>query len=126
MHIFRFFKARVKIHQTMSYFKQKASSYSKFGSIFSGREVTLLQFLAEILYAINKSSTLKRKFSDLPLLILKFTKFLMSFLEPKASFSSNFLLISVMRANSSVLFHLKLYMLSTKGINQNANYQTFN
>ena len=39
----------------------------------------------------------------------------MSFLKPRASFSSNFASLStVMRDNSSVLFHLKLYMLSTK------------
>ena len=38
----------------------------------------------------DKSSTSKRKFSDLPLLALKFTKFLMSFLKPRFSFSSNF------------------------------------
>ena len=47
-------------------------------------------FLAKALYAITKSSTLKCKLSDLPLVTLKFTKLLMSFLEPRASFSSNF------------------------------------
>ena len=43
----------------------------------------------------------KWKFSDLPLLALKFTKFLMSFLEPRVSFSSNF-------AHSSVLWDITL------------------
>ena len=43
----------------------------------------------------------------------------MSFLKPRASFSSNFASLStLMRDNSSVLFHLKLYMLLTKGIHQ--------
>ena len=43
----------------------------------------------------------------------------MSFLKPRASFSSNFASLStLMRDNSSVLFHLKLYMLSTKGTDQ--------
>ena len=43
----------------------------------------------------------------------------MSFLKPRASFSSNFASLStLMRDSSSVLFHLKLYMLSTKGTNQ--------
>ena len=43
----------------------------------------------------------------------------MSFLKPRASFSSNFASLStVMRDNSSVLFHLKLYMVSTKGTHQ--------
>ena len=40
----------------------------------------------------------KGKFSDLSLLALKFTKLLMSFLEPRLSFSSNFIsLFSVIR-----------------------------
>ena len=69
----------------------------------------------------------KSKFSDLPLLALKFTKFLMSFFEPRVSFSSNFeSLFSVMRHNSSLVFYLNLYMLSTKGAYQSANFQTFN
>ena len=69
----------------------------------------------------------KCKLSDLPLLILKFTKFVMSSLELRASFSSNFAsLISIMRDKSSVHFHLKLYILSKKGTHQSANYQTFN
>ena len=43
----------------------------------------------------------------------------MSFLKPRASFSSNFASLStLMRDNCSVLFHLKLYMLSTKGTHQ--------
>ena len=68
---------------------------------------------------MNKSSTSKCKFSDLPLLAFKFTKFVISFLKPRACFSSNFASLStVMRDNSSVLFHLKLYILSTKGTHQ--------
>ena len=43
----------------------------------------------------------------------------MSFLKPRACFSSNFASFStLMRDNSSVHFHLKLYMLSTKGTHQ--------
>ena len=57
---------------------------------------------------------------------VKLTKFLMSFLEPRVSFSSNFAsLFSFMEQNSSVLFHLNLYMLCTKGSDQRANFQTF-
>ena len=56
---------------------------------------------------------------DFPLPELKFTKFLMSFFKQKVSFSSKCgSLFSVMRDNSSVLFHLQLYMLSTKGTHQ--------
>ena len=68
-------------------------------------------------------STSKCKFSDLPLFALKFTNFLMSFLEPRVSFSSNIAsLFSVMRHNSSALFHLNLCMLWTKGSDQSANF----
>ena len=43
----------------------------------------------------------------------------MSFFETKRQFSSNFAaLSSVMKDNSAVLFHLKLYRLSTKGTHQ--------
>ena len=43
----------------------------------------------------------------------------MSFLKPRASFPSTFASLStLMRDNSSVLFNLKLYMLSTKGTHQ--------
>ena len=95
----------------MSFFKQKVSFSLKFGSLFSVLKDSA--FLAEYLYAIDKSSPSKCKFSDLPLLALKFTKFIMSFFETKRQFSSNFVaLSSVMKDNSSILFHLKL---STKG-----------
>ena len=85
-----------------------------------------MKVLAENLYAIDKSSTSKCKFSDLPLLALKFSKFVMSFLEPRVGCSSNFVsLFSVMRDDSSVLFPLKLYIVWTKGAHQSANFQTF-
>ena len=49
----------------------------------------------------------------------------MSFMEPSASFSSNFAsLFSVMRRKSSVLFHLNLCMLWTKGPDQSAHFST--
>ena len=57
-----------------------------------------LYFLAQTLHTFYQSSLSKWKFADLSLLPLKFTKFLMSFLEPRVSFSSNFAsLFSVMR-----------------------------
>ena len=68
------------------------------------------------------------KFSDLPLLALKFSKFSMSFWkqEKRVSFPSNFTsLFIVMRHNSFVLSHLNLYMLWTKVAHQSANFQTF-
>ena len=70
---------------------------------------TRLYFLAQTLHTFDKSSPSKWKFSDLPLLELKFTKFLTSFFKQKVSFSSKFgSLFSVMRDNSSVLFEVKL------------------
>ena len=102
---------------------------SKFGSFFSVMREFFCTFQAETLYVIDKSSTSfdsKCKFPDLPMLALKFTRFLMSFLKPKVSFSSNFAsLFSVVRHNSSVLSHLNLCKLWTKGSGQSANFQTF-
>ena len=129
MQIFRLSTAGVKVHQIPHViFQTKNQFFFKVWISFQCHERSFFcTFLAETLHAIDKSSTSKCKFSDLPLLTLKFTKFLMSFLEPRVSFSSNFAsLFSVMRHNSSVLFHLNLYMLWTKGAHQSANFQTFN
>ena len=53
-------------------------------------------------------------------------KLLMSFLEPRAISTSNTAsLFSVMLPNSSVLFHLKRYMLWTKGAHQSTVFQIF-
>ena len=55
----------------------------------------------------------------------KFTKFL-SFLKQQIGFSSIFVsLFSAMRHNSSVLFQLKFYMLSTKGASESTNLAKF-
>ena len=62
-------------------------------------------FLAQTLPTFYKSSPSKCKFSNFPLLALKFTKFLMPFFNQKVSFSSKFgSFFSVIRDNSSVLF----------------------
>ena len=62
-------------------------------------------FLAQTLHTFYKNSPSKCKFSDFPLLALKFTKFLMSYFKQKVSFPSKFgSFFSVMRNNSSVLF----------------------
>ena len=98
----------------MSFSKQRVGFFINVWIFFHCHERQLFgTFLAETIYAIKKSSTTSKcTFSDLPLLPSKFTKFLMSFLEPRASFSSNLTsLFIVMRPNSSVHFHLNLYML---------------
>ena len=62
-------------------------------------------FLAQTLDTFYKSSLSKWKFSGLRLLALKFTKFLMSFLKPRVSFSSNFAsLSSVMKLTLLYIF----------------------
>ena len=100
------------------FFKQKVFS-SEFGSLFSVMrdnfsELFYLKLFMLLHHITSKLiiSTSKCKFLDLPLLALKFTKFLISFLTPRVSFPSNFaILFSDMRHNFSVLFHLKPYML---------------
>ena len=86
-------------------------------SFFTTQLVCII--VAQTLHNFDKNIPSKCKFSDFPLPELKFIKFLMSFFKQKVSFSSKCgSLLSVMRENSSVLFHLKLYMLSTKGTHQ--------
>ena len=86
-------------------------------SFFTTQLVCII--VAQTLHTFDKNIPSKCKFSDFPLPELKFIKFLMSFFKQKVSFSSKCgSLLSVMRENSSVLFHLKLYMLSTKGTHQ--------
>ena len=90
----------VKIHQNTYVIFEIKSHFSRHNSF--------VFFLAQTLHTFNKCSTSKWKFSDFPLLGLKFTKFLMPFFKQKISF------FSVMRDNSYVLFQLKLYMLLAK------------
>ena len=80
----------VKIHQRTYVVFETISHFSRHSlSIF---------FLDETLHTFCKSSLSKWKFSNLPLLALKFTKFLMSFLGGRVSFFSKFAsLLSVMR-----------------------------
>ena len=62
-------------------------------------------FLAQTLRTFDKISSLKCKFSDFPLLELKFTKFFMPFFKQKVSFSSKFASpFSFMTHNSSKSF----------------------
>ena len=122
----KFFTARVKIYQISHViFQTKSDFFFKAWITLQCHERELFcTFLAETLYAVSKSSTSKCKFSDLPLLALKSTKFVVSFLESRADFSSNFAsLFSVMRDNSSVFFHPKLYMLSTKRTHQHTIFR---
>ena len=127
--IFRLSTAQLKVHQNSPcHFSIKKSVFLNSLDLFSvSWEIILLYFLVWNFMCYGKSSTSKCKFPDLLLLALKFTKFLMSILEPRVSFSSNFTsLFSLMRHNSSVLFHLKICILWTNGSNQSAYFWTFN
>ena len=71
-------------------------------SNFSRHSPTIF-FSSNITYFLVSLS--KWKFSELPQLALKFTKFLMSFLKTRVSFSSNFVsLFSVMRPSLLYFF----------------------
>ena len=128
MQLFRLATARVKIHEIPHAIFQTISQlfFKVWITLKCPERSFLCTFLAKTLCAIGKISIPRCKFSDLPLLALKFTKFLMSLLEPRASFSSNFAsLFSVMIHNSSVLFHLNLCILCTEGAHQSTNFQRF-
>ena len=113
----------------MLFFKQKVSFSLKFGSFFS----VMRDNISLLFFSWNFIS--KCKFSGFPLHALKFTKFLISFLESRVSFSSKWKLIkflksfiksqdsfplnfawrfNVMKHISPKFFPLKLYALGKK------------
>ena len=113
MLIFRLFTAQVKVHQIPHViFKQKVSFSSKFGSFFSVMSDNSsahfrLKLYVLLVKAVDQSANFQTS---------KFTKFLMSFLDPRGSFSLNFAsLFSAMRHNASLRFHLNICMLWTNG-----------
>ena len=70
----------------------------------------------QALYTLDKSSPWKWKFPDFWVPWWKFTKFLMSFLKPWVSFSSNFAWhFSVMKDNYSVTFRSNVIYFPQKG-----------
>ena len=85
----------VKFYQMIDVIFETISNFSQHSpSIFFSSNIT--HFLV---------SLSKWKFSELPQLALKFTKFLMSFLKTRVSFSSNFIsLVSAMRPSLLYFF----------------------
>ena len=80
-----------------SYVKIHQMTYVIFETICYFSRHSPNTFLAQTLHTFYKNSLSKWKFSDLSLLALKFSKFLMSFFEPIVSVSSKFAsLFSVM------------------------------
>ena len=115
--IFRLFTTLVKIHQISHViFQTKSLFFFKVCITLQCHEgYFYCIFSAETLHDIDKSSTSKCKFSDLPLLALKFTKLFMSFLEPGVDFSSNFSsLFSVMRQLFCTFSFKSLYALDKR------------
>ena len=77
----------LKLTKLLVIFETKSQFFfSKFASLFSIMREFFCTFLVETLYVIDKGSTSRCTFSDLPLLALKFAKFLKSFLELRVSF----------------------------------------
>ena len=95
----------------ISFFKQKTSCSSKFGLLFSVMRDNSSVLFSWNFYAIDKSNRSKCKFLDLPLLALKFTQFLMFIFGNRVFFPSYASLFGVIRYNSFVLFHLRLFLL---------------
>ena len=104
----------------MSFFKQKKSFSSTFGSLFSAMidnssaifQLNLYMLVTKVAHESVNFQTCHCSHYNLP-------NWCMSFLKRRASFSSNFAsLSSVMRDNSSVLFHPNLQSLSSKRTHQ--------
>ena len=92
-------------------------------SKFTTKLVRIL--LVQTFHNFNKSNPSKCQFSDFPLLVFKFTKFLMPFFKQKLSFPSIFgSLSSVMKGKFSVHFQVKLYIMLTKVAHQSEKFQT--
>ena len=112
----------------MLFFKWKVSFSSKFGSFFSvmGDHSSVLYRL-KLYMLLAKVAHKCANFQTYHCPHLKVIEFLKSFLEPRFRFSSNFVsLFSVIRRNSSVLFHLNICILWKNGSNQSASFQTLN
>ena len=111
----------------MSFFKAQISSSSNIASLFS-----VMKHNSSVLFWL-KHNILSTKvvhqsahFQTCHCLHYNSPNSSCHFLERRVSCSSNFAsLFSVMRYNSSVLFHLNFCMLWTKISDQSANYQTF-
>ena len=85
--VFKLFTACVKVYQiTYLAFQIKSPFSFKVWITLQCNQISFFcSFVAEILYAIDKTRTWECIFSYLPLFPSKFTKFLMSFLETRAN-----------------------------------------
>ena len=125
--IFRLSTARLKFTKfLMSFFKQKVSFIQSLDSFFS-----VMRDNSSVLFQLNLYTLLTKQHSQVQIFRLataciKINPIPHSCLEPRVSFSSNFAsLFIVTRHNSSVIFHLNICMLWTKGAHQSPSFQTF-
>ena len=110
----------------ISFSKPQVSFPSNFAWLFSDmKDNPSVLFYVKRYILCTKRTNQSANFWDFWVLWSKFITFL-SFLKQQIGFSSNFASpFSIVRHNSSVLFQLKFYILSTKGAYQNTNLVKF-
>ena len=125
MQIFRLSTAWIKVHQISHVIFQTKSQFAfKVWNFFQCHERQFFcSFLTDTLYAIEKSSTSKCKLATAHIKIHQISHVI--FGTKSQYFFKLCTLFSVMRHNSSVLFHLNRYMLWTTEVHQSANFQAF-
>ena len=108
------------------FWNHKVRVYSNFPSLFSDvKDSHSVFFLAQTSHTLDKYNLSKWIFGLLSSWV-KIHQILQVTFKPRVSYSSKFAShFIVMKHNSSVCFHLNLYMLCTKASNQSANFQTF-
>ena len=120
---------KISPNSSWKFWNPKVRNYSNFALLFSVINDNLrcykILFWLNLIYFEQKES-FEVNFSGFYVVGWKFTKFVMSYLKLKVSFSLKFgSLFNVMRDNSSVPFRLNLYMIWTKGAYQSAKFETF-
>ena len=103
MQIFRLANVRIKIHHIPHVIFGTNSFTQNLHHSSVSLDITLLTCSSKTLYALDKRSPSKCKFSDFRLLVWKLTKFLMSFFKPRVSFPLNF--ASPFSANFAILLY---------------------
>ena len=84
----------------------------------------LCNFFAQ-LYIPQTKKSLKMQIISSVSATMKFTKFLMPFMKAQVIFSSKFApIFSIIEPNPSVIFHLKNYILWSKGAHESSSFET--
>ena len=110
----------------MSFFKQKVSFSSKFGSFFSVMRDTPSVIFKLKLYMLFRNVAHQRVTFRLATGHIKIHQIPHAIFGTKSQFLLKlWTLFSVVKQNSFVFYHLNLYMLWAKRSNQSANFQTF-